>query len=100
MNHSHTATPFNLTSADNPVLGARLTASLLMLLVMVFAATGEQAGLILACALLTVAWPLFVFAWFCARTTTSPSVQAAPRRPAAPAQPRRDFFPSTAHYAF
>jgi hypothetical protein len=75
MNPSNTTAHFNLTSAANPVIGSRVTATLLIILVFVFAATGEQAGAFLACALLSIAWPLFLHAWFCLPEIT-PSAMA------------------------
>jgi hypothetical protein len=64
MNPSITPAHFNLTTVSNPVIGSRVTATLLIVRVFVFAATGEQAGAFLACALLSIAWPLFLHAWF------------------------------------
>ena len=55
---------FNLTPIADPRRGARLTTALLLALVPVFVATGEEAGLILAGALFCVAWPAFVLVWF------------------------------------
>ena len=78
MNPSTTSTHFNLTTVSNPVIGSRVTATLLIFLVFVFAATGEQAGAFLACALLSVAWPLFLNAWFGATKKTADVAQARP----------------------
>ena len=61
----YTPTDINLTPIADPLLGSRLTTSLLLALVAVFAATGEEAGLIVAGALFCVAWPAFIFVWSC-----------------------------------
>ncbi len=78
MNPSTTSTHFNLTTVSNPVIGSRVTATLLIFLVFVFAATGEQAGAFLACALLSIAWPLFLNAWFGATKKTADADQPRP----------------------
>ncbi len=105
MNPSITPAHFNLTSASNPVIGSRVTATLLIFLVFVFAATGEQAGAFLACALLSIAWPLFLHAWFCLpEKTPSPTTDNAvadnpqqQKSDSLPSIPGTIFFPTFAH---
>ena len=63
MTRRFTPADFNLTPLADPLLGSRLTTSLLLALVVVFVATGEEAGLILAGVLFCVVWPAFMFVW-------------------------------------
>ncbi len=63
MNQHAATAQFNSSSPARLVKGNRVIASLQLLLVWIFAATGEQAGVIVAVALLTFVWPYFVFAW-------------------------------------
>lgn len=63
MNPRYTPADLNLTPLADPLLGSRLTTSLLLGLVFVFAGTGEKAGLIMAGLLFCVAWPAFILVW-------------------------------------
>ena len=64
MSRTYTPAVFNLTPIADPRRGARLTTALLLAVVPVFVATGEEAGLILGGLLFCVAWPAFVLSWF------------------------------------
>ncbi len=86
MSRTYTPAVFNLTPIADPRRGARLTTALLLALVPVFVATGEEAGLILGGLLFCVAWPAFVLSWFdgeAEEVTPLPAqVSPLPQRPA------------------
>ncbi len=63
MPHRYTSADFNLTPLVDQRLGGRLTTSMLLILVPVFIATGEDAGLIVGGALFCLSWPGFILVW-------------------------------------
>ena len=78
MPHRYTSADFNLTPLSDQRLGGRLTTSMLFILVPVFIATGEDAGLIVGGALFCLGWPAFILVWSDADAASPPGSQTSP----------------------
>ena len=77
MPHRYTSADFNLTPLADQRLGGRLTTSMLLILVPVFIATGEDAGLIVGGALFCLGWPAFILVWSDGEPASQPSTRTS-----------------------